>query len=89
MLETALLALSYGRTVVAPSLPRFNGMLPPSASILYESKSRTSLQQALHKVQTLRYGMNEKENQAFDAASGWEHYANRLRKLYIQLLNRP
>ncbi len=89
MLETALLALSYGRTIVAPSLPRFNGMLPPSASILYDPTSRISLQQALQKVQTLRYGMNEKESQTFDAAKSWEHYGHRLRKLYIQLLNRP
>ena len=77
------------RTVVAPDLPRFSGMLPPHASVLYDPGSRRSLQQALHKVQTLCYVMNEKECHALDTVSGWEHYAHRLRKAYVQLLNRP
>ena len=87
ILETALIALSYGRVVVAPSLPRFNGMLPPHASVLYDPASRQSLVQALLKAQRLNYTMKEKEVTALDAESGWGQYAHRLHKIYQQLLN--
>lgn len=86
-LETALLALSYGRPVVAPNLARFSGMLPPHASVLYDPASRKSLIQALHKVQALHYVISEKESLALAAESGWRQYAHRLRKVYIQLLS--
>ena len=86
-LETALIALSYGRVVVAPSLPRFNGMLPPRASVLYDPASRASLLQALLKAQTLHYFLNEQEAASMEAGTGWAHYAHRLRKIYKQLLS--
>jgi len=86
-LETALLALSYGRVVVAPRLPRFNGMLPPRGSILYDPTSRASLVKALLLAQTLNYQINEKEAAALEAEGGWGHYVYRLRKLYQRLLN--
>jgi glycosyltransferase involved in cell wall biosynthesis len=86
-LETALLALSYGRTVVAPRLPRFNGMLPPRASAFYDPASRASLVKALLKVQTLNFQVSEKEAAALEAESGWGQYAYRLRKLYQRLLS--
>ncbi len=86
-LETALIALSYGRVVVAPSLPHFNGMLPPYASMLYDPASRASLVEALLKVQTLNYSLNKKEAARLDAESGWGQYAHRLRKIYKQLLS--
>lgn len=86
-LETALVALSYGRVVVAPRLPRFNGMLPPHASVFYDPASRGSLVQALLKAQTLNYQVSEKEADALEAESGWDHYAYRLRKIYKRLLS--
>ena len=86
-LETALIALSYGRVVVAPSLPHFNGMLPPHASMLYDPASRASMVEALLKVQTLNYSLNKKEAARLDAESGWGQYAHRLRKIYKQLLS--
>ena len=86
-LETALIALSYGRAVVAPNLPRFYGLLPPRASVLYDPASRSSLALALLKAQALNYHMNEKEAIALDAESGWRQYAHRLGKIYKHLLN--
>lgn len=88
LLTTALLALSYGKCVVAPDLPRFQGMLPPHACVYYNPSSRESFAQALLKVQTLHYTMSEKELAALEAESGWGQYAHRLLKLYKLLLNR-
>jgi GT2 family glycosyltransferase/glycosyltransferase involved in cell wall biosynthesis len=85
-LETALLGLSYGHLVVAPRLPRFSGMLPPRASIFYEPGSRASLANALTKAQKLFFAISKEESPSLDAASGWQQYAQRLVKLYRQLL---
>jgi glycosyltransferase involved in cell wall biosynthesis len=86
MLETALLALSFERVVVAPNLPRFRGMLPPRASVLYDPSSHESLVQSCISAQNLHYRMNEKEASALDAESGWGQYAHRALKIYRQLL---
>lgn len=88
VLTIALLALSYGKCVVAPNLPRFQGMLPPSACSYYDPASRSSLVQALLKVQTLHLTISEKESRALEAESGWGQYAHRLLKIYKMLLNR-
>lgn len=87
ILSTALLALSYGRSVVVPNLPRFQGMLPPHTCSYYDPSSRESLVQALLKVHTLPYSLSEKEAQALEADSGWGHYSHRLLKMYKLLLN--
>lgn len=87
MLETAVLGLSFERTVVVPDLPRFRGMLPPRASVLYEPGSRESLGYALIKAQKLTYSLNEKEAIALEATSSWEQYAQRLVKIYTEILN--
>ena len=86
MLETALLALSFERVVIAPNLPRFRGMLPPRASVLYDPNSQESLVQACISAQNLHYHMNAKEASALDAESGWGQYAHRVLKIYQQLL---
>ncbi len=86
MLETAVLALSFERVVVAPNLPRFRGMLPPRASVLYDPTSRESLVQSCLSAQHLHYKMNDKEAAALDAESGWGQYAHRVLKIYTQLL---
>ncbi len=86
VLESAILALSYERVVVAPSLPRFRSMLPPQSSVLYDPGSRESLIQALVKVQTLDHHLSEYEADALEAKSGWEQYAHRLLKVYKLLL---
>ncbi|MDQ6660150.1 MAG: glycosyltransferase [Chloroflexota bacterium] len=88
ILDTSLLALSYGRVVIAPDLPRFRGMLPPRASVLYEPGKRESFMQAFLKAQKLEYTMNEKEEVALNAESGWEHYAHRLRTIYLHILKK-
>ncbi len=88
MLEMAILALSNERVVVAPSLPRFRGMLPPHASILYDPGNRESLVQALHKARALDNSLSAYEAEALDAESGWGQYAHRLLKLYKQVLKR-
>lgn len=90
-LETAMLALSYERSVVVPDLPRFHGMLPFHASILYNPASRESLVQALLTVQTRggptdRAPVDETIPTALEATTGWQQYAQRLTKLYYKLL---
>ncbi len=87
LLTTALLALSYGKYVVAPNLPRFQGMLPPQACTYYDPTNRASFTQALLKVQTLHHTISEKELLALDADTGWGQYAHRLLKIYKLLLN--
>ena len=88
MLETAMLALSYGRVVVAPNLPRFCGMLPPRASILYDPASRESLTRALLDSRQREYHLLERDKEALDAESGWAQYADRLVKVYKGVLQR-
>ncbi len=88
MLETAMLALSYGRVVIAPNLPRFCGMLPPRASILYDPSSRDSLTRALLDSRQREYHLLERDKVALDAESGWVHYAERLVKVYKEVLGR-
>ena len=88
MLEMAVLALSFERVVVAPNLPRFRGMLPPRASVLYDPTSRESLVQSCLAAQRLHYKMNDKEAAALDAESGWGQYVHRVLKIYTQLLQR-
>ena len=89
-LETAILALSSGRVVVAPNLPRFCGMLPPRASVLYDPASRESLTRALLDIRKRKYHLTERDKEALDAQSGWGHYAARLVKVYGGILgNKP
>jgi glycosyltransferase involved in cell wall biosynthesis len=86
VLATALLALSCERVVVAPDLPRFQGILPSSASILYDAASRSSLVQALVKAQSSRYHLREKDRRTLDATTGWQTHAERLLEIYRYLL---
>ena len=86
MLETAMLALSYERIIVAPDLPRFRGMLPPRTSLLYNPANQESFAQALRQARTHAYRLNEKEAAALDATTSWNHYAQRLLKIYRQVL---
>ena len=88
-LELAMLALSHGLTVIAPDLPRFRGMLPPRASVLYDPARRESLIQACLKAQTLRYTLSDKEKQALEAENGWGQYAHRVLKIYRRVLGNP
>lgn len=85
-LEVAMLALSYGCIIVAPRLPRFQGMLSPHASIFYEPGNRESLLQALLKLQGQTYALHQDELQALEAEHGWNEYAHRLQRLYKHLL---
>ena len=89
LLESALLALSYGRVAVVPNLPRFRGMLPPRASIYYDPTSRESLTQALLEARRRDYRLTTRDKEALEAKSGWEQYAARLVKVYREVLERP
>jgi glycosyltransferase involved in cell wall biosynthesis len=86
MLESAMLALSYGRVAVVPSLPRFQGMLPPRATVYYEPASRESLSQALLSIPS--YRLTARDREALEAKSGWEQYTARLLKVYREVLER-
>lgn len=86
VLEMAMSALSYERVVIVPDLPRFQGMLPSHASVLYTPANRTALAQALLKAQAHKYALTEKGVLALDAAKGWGKYAQRLSEIYKQLL---
>jgi GT2 family glycosyltransferase/glycosyltransferase involved in cell wall biosynthesis len=88
MLETAMLALSYERIIVAPDLPRFQGMLPPAVCLFYDPANRESLVQALSKATTHHYSLKPKEAEALEASSGWSQYAHRLIKIYQEVLQK-
>ncbi len=85
-LDTAMLALSYERIIIAPDLPRFQGMLPPAACLFYTPTSRESLAQALRKAPTRHYSLQPQDAAALDASTGWSEYATRLIKIYQEIL---
>jgi glycosyltransferase involved in cell wall biosynthesis len=87
MLETVLLSLSYERIVVVPDLPRFQGVLPPHASVLYNPNSRADLVQALVKAQSPRCHLREKDLRALDVSPGWLQHSRRLLEIYRILLS--
>lgn len=87
MLETAIVALCYERFVIAPALPRFNGMLPPYMSAFYDPSSRSSLIQALEKAQFHNHGLKGKEVKALDAETSWQIYAQHLLTRYQRILS--
>ena len=89
MLDTAMLALSYERIIVAPDLPRFQGMLPPTACLFYDPASLTSLAQALSKAPTHHYILTPRDADALEASNGWSQYAHRLIKIYQEALQTP
>ena len=89
LLESALLALSYGRVAVVPNIPRFRGMLPPRASIYYDPNSRESLTQALLEARRRDYHPTARDKEALEAKSGWGQFAARLVKVYREVLERP
>ncbi|SRR5579884_1035106 len=86
MLDTAMLALSYERIIVAPDLPRFQGMLPPAACLFYTPASHASLVQALSKALTHRYTLSSRDADVLEASNGWGQYARRLIKVYQEVL---
>ncbi len=85
-LESASLALSYERLVVAPDLPRFSGMLPHRASVPYVPASRESLAEALVKAQQIDFILQPEESAALDFKQSWEGYTGTLLKIYRELL---
>jgi GT2 family glycosyltransferase/glycosyltransferase involved in cell wall biosynthesis len=87
ILQTVLLALSYERTVVVPDLPRFQGILPPHASILYDAHKQTDLVQALVKAQSPRCHLREKDLRSLDITPGWQQHGKHLHEIYRILLS--
>jgi glycosyltransferase involved in cell wall biosynthesis len=86
VLETAVLALSYERVVIVPDLPRFQGLLPPYASVFYDPSKRSSLAEALHAAQFRKYVLTSKGLATLDAERSWKQYGQKLVKIYKQLL---
>ncbi len=86
ILEIVLLSLSYERIVVVPDLPRFQGVLPPHASVPYNPNSRADLVQALVKAQSPRCHLREKDLRALDISPGWAQHSERLLEIYKILL---
>ncbi|MBX5451577.1 glycosyltransferase [Thermogemmatispora sp.] len=83
--ELALLALSYGRAVVAPALPNFADLPASQAVIFYHASDEADLERALSEVRScsgqelLRVTGAEPQ---LEAVTGWRDYARRLMKLY-------
>ncbi len=86
VLETAMLALSYERVIIAPDLPRFRGLLPADASIFYDPFSRASLAQALLDASTRNYHLTAEGMKALDVEESWREHAERLLIMYRHLL---
>ncbi len=85
--ELAMLFYSYERLVVAAELPRFQGLLPPHASVLYDPTSHSELVQALLTAQQREYHHTAKEAAALDSTYSWHLYAQRLLESYKILLH--
>ncbi len=86
MLDTAVLFYSYGCIVIAPDLPRFHGMLPSHACLLYDPASRASFVQVLSAAQGHMYQFKEQEV-ALETHKGWQRCARHLTELYTLLMN--
>jgi glycosyltransferase involved in cell wall biosynthesis len=87
VLEIAVLALSYERVAIIPDLPRFQGQLPPHASIFYDPAQRSSLAQALYTAQARKYVLTAKGLASLDAERSWQRYGQALITIYKQLLS--
>lgn len=85
-LESASVALSYERLVVAPDLPRFSGMLPHRASVPYVPASRESLAEAMIRAQQIEFILQPDERAALDFTQSWEEHTNQLLQIYRKLL---
>ncbi|HEY0752893.1 MAG TPA: glycosyltransferase [Ktedonobacteraceae bacterium] len=85
-LVSAAMALSYERTVIAPDLPRFSGILPSRASVPYVPASRESLAEAMIKAQQIVFTLEEEESQALDVQHSWNEHARHLVRIYRDLL---
>jgi hypothetical protein len=87
MPEIAMLAYSYGRIVVAPDLPRFLGILPPHAALLFDPTSQKSLVRALLAARTHQFQLSVRETEALNVEQSWKQYAEHIRTIYHQLLD--
>ena len=85
-LESAALALSYERLVIAPDLPRFSGLLPHRASVPYVPASRESLAEAMIRAQQIEFILQPEEREALDYKQSWDNYTHELLTLYRKLL---
>jgi GT2 family glycosyltransferase len=84
--ESASVALSYDRLVIAPDLPRYSGTLPQRASLPYVPGSRESLAEALIKAQQIDFILQEEESLLLDAKQSWQQHARELLAIYRKLL---
>ncbi|GER88301.1 hypothetical protein KDW_24630 [Dictyobacter vulcani] len=82
----AMLFYSYERVVISPNLPRFHGLLPTHAGILYTPDSHSSLVQALLLAPKRVFKHTEKEATVLDHRYGWRNYALLLLENYQALL---
>ncbi|WP_201370750.1 glycosyltransferase [Ktedonobacter robiniae] len=85
-LHAAIQAASYDRLVIAPTLPRYQGMLPLHAGIYYQPESPSSLSEALQAATRRHYHPTTDELQSLDSVISWRRYAQELIDLYKKLI---
>lgn len=85
-IRAALHAASYDRLVIAPTLPRYHGLLPLHGGIYYQPESPSSIAEALEAATRRHYHPTTDELQALDASTSWRRYAHDLIGLYKKLV---
>jgi glycosyltransferase involved in cell wall biosynthesis len=83
--EAAMLALSYGRTVVVPDLPAFADLPVPQEVIRYCLNDPQDLERALLEAYNRRDARATAPLAPLEAVAGWREYARLLLKLYERL----
>ncbi|MBE3558485.1 MAG: glycosyltransferase [Ktedonobacteraceae bacterium] len=83
--EIAIFFYSYGRTIVAPALPRFRDILPEKACLLYDPHDDTALELALHRARRAHYRLTDQEKEALTLEVSWSRYARRVLAIYHNL----
>lgn len=87
MPEAAMLCYSYGRIVIAPDLPRFQGMFPPHAAFLFNPEDQETLINALLAARTHKHRLSTQEIETLNVEQSWKQYAHRVLAIYHQLLH--
>ncbi|GCE26983.1 hypothetical protein KDA_24670 [Dictyobacter alpinus] len=85
--DIAMLFYSYERVVISPNLPRFHGLIPQHAGILYTPDNHSSLVQAFLLAPKRSFKHTEKEAAVLDYHHSWRNYALILLDSYQSLLN--
>lgn len=85
-IRAALHAASSDRLVIAPTLPRYHGLLPLHSGIYYQPESPSSMEDALEAATRRYYHPTTDELHALDSSISWRRYAHELIDLYKKLV---